>query len=117
NGLREVYGAPTRRAAVAAYRAWATHWLEKYPAAVKCVDRDVEELLAVFDLPAEHRRMMRTTNGIERCFREVRRRTRSIGTFVNDASLERIIYGLVAYHNRKYAGRICPAFKKMQRVA
>ena len=117
DGLRAVYQAATRRAAVRAYTAWARRWHDRYPAAVECVDRDLEELLAVFDVPAEHRRMVRTTNGIERCFREVRRRTRSIGTFVNDASIERIVYGLVAYHNTKYATRICPGFKKLGQVA
>jgi putative transposase len=116
-GLRKVYAAPTRRAAVRAYQAWARQWLGPYEAAVRCVDRDLEELLAVYDLPVDHRRMMRTTNGIERCFREVRRRTRSIGTFVNDASIERIIYGLVAYHNAKYATRVCSAFRKVRHVA
>ena len=84
---------------------------------MECVDRELEELLAVFELPAAHRRMVRTINGIERCFRELRRRTRSIGTFVNDASIERIVYGLVAYHNAKYATRICREFRKLQRVA
>lgn len=117
NGLRGVYGAATRRAAVRAYTAWARHWHDRYPAAVECVDRDLQELLAVFDVVAAHRRMVRTTNGIERCFREVRRRTRSIGTFVNDASIERIVYGLVAYHNAKYATRICREFRKLERVA
>ena len=111
-GLRQVYQAPNRRAAVRAYGCWGRRWMKRYPQAVQCVDRDLEELLAVFDLPAEHRRMIRTTNPIERCFREVRRRTRPIGTFVNDASIERIVYGLVAYMNGKYATRICPEFKK-----
>jgi len=117
DGLRKVYGAATRRAAVRAYRVWARHWHDRYPAAVACVDRDLEELLAVFEIPPEHRRMVRTTNGIERCFREVRRRTRSIGTFVNDASIERIVYGLVAYHNSKYATRRCREFERLECVA
>lgn len=116
-GLRAVYSASTRRAAVRAYHTWARRWHGRYAAAVECVDRDLEELLAVFDVPVAHRRMVRTTNGIERCFREVRRRTRSIGTFVNDASIERIVYGLVAYHNRKYATRICREFKQLGQVA
>jgi putative transposase len=116
-GLRQVYGAATRRAAVRAYHAWARRWHASYPNAVECVDRDLEELLAVFSVPPEQRRMVRTTNGIERCFREVRRRTRSIGTFVNDASIERIIYGLVAYHNAKYATRACPEMRKLKDVA
>jgi putative transposase len=116
-GLRAVYGAPTRRAALAAYTKWGRQWQKRYPEAVRCVERDLEELLAVFALPAEHRRMVRTTNPIERTFREVRRRTRSIGTFVNDASIERIVFGLVAYFNRKYAARICSAFRKKRQVA
>ena len=117
DGLRVVYSAATRRSAVRAYHAWAKRWHARYPAAVECVDRDLEDLLAVFGVPVAQRRMVRTTNGIERCFREVRRRTRSIGTFVNDASIERIVYGLVAYHNAKYATRICREFKKLNRVA
>jgi len=117
DGLRAVYSAPTRRAAVRAYGLWARRWQGRYAGAVECVDRDLEELLAVFDVPVAHRRMVRTTNGIERCFREVRRRTRSIGTFVNEASIERIVYGLVAYHNAKYATRICPEFRKLGCVA
>jgi transposase-like protein len=102
-GLRKVYTAPMRRAAEAQYIAWARRWQELYPSAVGCVQKDLAELLAVFALPAEHRKMVHTTNPIERCFREVRRRTRSIGTFVNDASMQRIVYGVVAYMNRKYA--------------
>jgi len=27
------------------------------------------------------------------------------------------VYGLVAYFNRKYAARICPAFRKKRHVA
>jgi putative transposase len=109
--------AATCRAALWAYHAWARCWHERYALAVECVDRDLEELLAVFDVLAAHRRMVRTTNGIERCFREVRRRTRSIGTFVNDASIERMVYGLVAYRNRRYATRICREFKQLGHVA
>jgi putative transposase len=116
-GLRKVYAAPDRRQAERQYILWARRWKDRYPSAVACVEKDLPELLAVFDLPAEHRRMLRTTNPIERRFREVRRRTRSIGTFVNDASIERIVYGLVAYFNSKYAERICPEFKKKRQVA
>jgi len=55
--------------------------------------------------------MLRTTNAIERCFREVRRRTRSIGCFVNDASLERIIFGLFRFLNERRATKVCAEFK------
>ncbi|MQA01034.1 MAG: hypothetical protein GEU80_17250 [Dehalococcoidia bacterium] len=39
---------------------------------------------------------VRTTNALERCFREVRRRTRPRSCFTNDASCERIIYDVVS---------------------
>jgi transposase-like protein len=115
-GLREVYAAPNRRAAVKAYHRWARRWQDQYENAVRCVDRDLDVLLAVFDVPAAHRKAVRTTNPIERAFREVRRRTRPIGTFVNDASIERIVYGLVAYMNSKFAQRT-PELKEIKAVA
>lgn len=116
-GLRPVYQAANRRAAERAVVAWATLWRDRYPDAVACVEQDLNELLAFFDRPEAHRRMVRTTNPIERRFREVRRRTNSIGTFVNDPSLERIVYGLVAYYNAKYAARVCKEFRKTRYVA
>ena len=45
------------------------------------------------DHPKHLRPKLRTTNAIERCFREVRRRTRPMSAFCNDASCERIVYG------------------------
>ena len=116
-GLRRVYQAAGRRGAEQAYQAWARQWAGREPAAVRCVERDLEELLAFFALPKRHWRMLRTTNAIERCFREVRRRTRAIGCFVNDQSLDRMIYGLFRFLNEKRAGKPCAEFAQQQRAA
>lgn len=117
SGLRHVYDAPSRQAAEKAYAAWRRRWQDVYPKAVACVHKDLDLLLAVYALPAEHRRMMRTSNGLERRFREVRRRTDSIGIFVDDASIERIIFGLVRYFNDKYARLICREFRQLRKAA
>ncbi len=45
--------------------------------------------------------MIKTTNIIERIFREVRRRTRSIGVFVNRDSLVRVLYNVFKEYNEK----------------
>ena len=37
---------------------------------------------------------------------------KSVSTFMNDASLERILYGLIDYWNRKYAVRPCREFRR-----
>lgn len=104
-GARRIYQADTRRAAVAAYWGWAQRWRDEAPKAVACLERDLEELLAHFGCPLQDRRAVRTTNAIERCFREVRRRTRPMSCFTNDASCERIIYAVAAHLNRHWEGR------------
>ena len=43
---------------------------------------------------------MRTTNAIERRFREVRRRTRPMGTFQDRTSMERILFAVFMHENR-----------------
>ena len=51
----------------------------------------------IFSLPAAHRVLMRTTNPLERLHLEVRRRTKLIPAFVNDASCERICLSVFGY--------------------
>jgi transposase-like protein len=116
-GLRAIYDAANSKAARSAWREWAARWRRAYPKAVVCVEKDLERLLAVYALPKAHWKMMRTTNAIERCFREVRRRTDAIGTFLDDASINRLVYGLFAYLNAKRAGVVCKAFKKSKLAA
>ena len=110
-GLRAVYDASCRKKAEGAYRTWAGRWRRVYPDAVRCVEKDLDRLLAFYGVPQAHWKMVRTTNGIERCFREVRRRTNSVGTFLNDGSISRLVYALFEYMNRKRAGKVCKEFK------
>ena len=97
-----IYGATNRRQAQRAFRRWAARWQNRRPAAVACVGRDLEELLSFFDVPEAHWRKVRTTNGIERAFREVRRRTRPMSSFTNPASCERIVFGVISHLNRSW---------------
>jgi transposase-like protein len=62
------------------------------------------------DYPAALRSKLRTTNAIERCFREVRRRTRPMSAFTNDASCERIVFALVAHMNVQWSRKPLPGF-------
>ena len=55
-----------------------------------------------FNLPAAHWKKLRTTNVIERAFREVRRRTRPMSSFTNLASCDRIIYGVISHLNSSW---------------
>lgn len=101
-GARHIYLAVTRRQAVRAYWAWAHQWREAASKAVACLEQDMPELLAFLGCPKEHHVKVRTTNAIERAFREVRRRTRPMSCLNNPASCERIIYGVVRHLNQSW---------------
>lgn len=100
--LRRISHAPDQVAARRAARRFADRWEDRYPRAVRCLRADLDELLAFlrFDHPT-WRKAARTTNAIERRFREVRRRTRPMGTFSDRTSMERILYAVFTHENRK----------------
>lgn len=77
-------------------------WQEHYPKAVACLLSDLPELLTFFktDLPLRAE-ALRTTNAIERRFREVRRRTRPMGTFSDTTSIDRILFAVFTYENHQ----------------
>lgn len=109
-GLRAIYRARTRRAAVQAYWRWARAWRPRHPVLVRNLERDLDDLLAVFALPEAVRLSLRTTNLIERAFRELRRRLRPIGSLTDRRSADRILYAQVLRLNELLARRPLAAF-------
>ena len=97
---RKIYLAATRTQAYAAFQRWQQTWRTRCPKAVACLEQDLEELLHFLDCPTAHRIKVRTTNAIERSFREVRRRTNVFSCFSNPASTERIIYAILTHLNQ-----------------
>jgi len=73
--IHEMYLAPSRQRALAAYEEFGTTFGAKYPAAWKCLEKDKERLFTFYDFPAEHWGHLRTTNPIESTFATVRLRT------------------------------------------
>ena len=82
--------------------AFCTGWRQQYPKAVKCLLADEEQLLSFFRVKDPSLwSQLRTTNAIERRFREVRRRTRPMGVFSDRTSMERILYAVFSYENMR----------------
>ena len=85
-----------------AARRFAGTWQDRCPKAVKCLRDDLDELLAFFKFKDEAwRRTARTTNAIERRFREVRRRTRPMGVSPDKTSVDRILFAVFTYENKQ----------------
>jgi putative transposase len=105
---RKIYNASTHREAVGAFKNLRKHWINVAPKAVECLERDMDDLLSFLTIPIKEqfrafiRRQIRTTNIIERSFREVRRRTRPMGCFTNYDSVSRIIYAIFNRLNSKW---------------
>lgn len=77
-------------------------WSALYPKAVRCLKMDLDDLLTFFTFKTPSWwKAIRTTNAIERRFREVRRRTRPMGVFSDRASIERILYAVFSYENKQ----------------
>jgi transposase-like protein len=74
--LAEIWNAEDKTHARAAVAAFSAAYGAKFPKAVAKITDDVEELLAVYDFPAEHWIHLRTTNPIESTFATVRHRTK-----------------------------------------
>jgi transposase-like protein len=77
-------------------------WPSISPKAVRCVQKDLQELLNFYYCPKEIRIKVRTTNVIERAFREVRRRTMPMSCFNNIESIERIVYAVISHLNDQW---------------
>ena len=107
---KTIYHASTRREAVSRFHRWERHWQRLAPKAVACLREDLDELLTFLEFPEVQRVKLRTTNVIERCFREVRRRTRPIGCFTNAASCDRITYAVFHRLNTLWQERPLRAF-------
>jgi len=73
--LHEIWMAPTRAQAIAAFDHFLNTYGAKYPKATDKLAKDREALLAFYDFPAEHWIHLRTTNPIESTFATVRHRT------------------------------------------
>ncbi len=92
-GIRQAQSAPGR---------FSKKWNGLYPKAVASLKADEEQLLAFFQIKnSQLWPKIRTTNAIERRFKEVKRGTHPMGVFSDRTSMERILYAVFAYENLK----------------
>jgi putative transposase len=110
SGAQAIYLAESRLRAEALFRAFRSRWRREYGSVIRQLERDLPELLSFFAFPRHLWRKLRTTNVIERCFVEVRRRTRPMVCFVNVESVDRIIYSIFQRFNLEWKTRTLNLF-------
>jgi putative transposase len=107
---QKIYQAPSLQAARQAFEHFQRKWRALYPGPVRRLERDLPELLQFYAFPRHLWRKLRTTNAIERCFVEVRRRTRPMVVFTNVASVDRIVYAIFSRFNEEWKNHILRIF-------
>jgi len=89
--LRRIFNAPNRSMA----EMYLADTIQKYekaaPRLSQWMEQNVPEGLTVFSFPPKHQRRIRTTNMLERLSWEIKRRTRVVTIFPNEASCLRLI--------------------------
>ncbi len=93
--IRAMFNATDRQAAEQLLQAAIQKYAASAPRLSTWLEDNLAEGFTVFDFPLEHRRSIRTTNSLERINKEIRRRTRVVGVFPNEASCLRLISALL----------------------
>jgi transposase-like protein len=99
NVIRAAFKLTDRTLALQTARELAVRWGRKYPKVARQIEEQFEECLAVLEFPTRHRRRLHSTNMLERLMREIKRRTRVVGIFPNEASCDWLVGAmLIEYH-------------------
>ena len=88
--IRAIFNAPDLASAQASLTAAVAKYRVSAPKLAAWMESELPEGLSVFGLPEPYRRFLRTSNGLERVNKELRRRFRVVGSFVSADSCLRL---------------------------
>lgn len=81
----------------------ADKYRSKYTKAIECLENGLEDSLTFFSFPMIDQRKIASSNMIERLNKEIRRRTRVVGIFPNEASYMRLVCSYIMEYAEDWA--------------
>jgi putative transposase len=102
--VQQVFLAPTYAAALKRGRDLIAKFKDRYPAALECLERDLEECVTYLRFPDAHHIRIRTTNRLERLNGESRRRTKVIPRFPTERSCLTLLYASLLTASKHWRG-------------
>ena len=101
--VKSVFSQPTHAEATKVLHRAIELFDEVCPAAADLLRDGEEDVLTYMMFPEAHWRQIHSTNPLERINKEIRRRTRVVGIFPNDASIIRLVGMLLIEQNDEWA--------------
>jgi len=89
--IADIFAAPNGELAQVRLKYYVEKYAKSASKLSEWMEENLPQGLSVFELPANHRKRMRTTNPLERLHEEINRRTRVARLFPNEASLLRLV--------------------------
>jgi transposase-like protein len=116
--IHQVFRAPSHALALKRGRALIARFGDRYPAAMQCLERDLEECVTYLRFPSAHHHRIRTTNRLERLNGEGRRRTKVIPRFPTERSCLALLFASLVTASKRWRGvKMTPAaIKQFQQL-
>jgi len=100
--VRSLLDAPDLKTAKLLYDQVVTDYIDTAPKAIRVLKIGFDDITAVLPLPEKYRKLLRTTNRMERLNEEIRRRERLIRVFPNQDSAIRLVGVLLMEMDEKW---------------
>ena len=108
--IHKIYFALSEAEARATAKAFIEEYQDVFPKLVECIKKDLNSCLAYMKHPLRRWKHIRTTNIIERSFKEVKRRVKVMETFPTEESCIRILFSLLRLQNENWEGKLVRDF-------
>jgi len=102
--IRIIFTAPDRSIAEQYLKKAVEKYQKTASKLASWMESNIPEGLTVFSFPITQRRAIRTTNGLERLNREIKRRTRVVSIFPNDAACLRLVSAILMETSDEWEG-------------
>jgi transposase-like protein len=89
--ITAIFNAESRSHAEERLRVFLNTWRDKQHKLAAWAEENLHEGFAIFDLPESHRKKLRTSNACETLNSQIKRRTRVVGLFPSEDSLQRLV--------------------------
>jgi transposase-like protein len=100
--MRRIFYAACLEDAKSEARQFIHRYSREFPTAMEILAKHLEECLSFYRFPERHWRYIRTSNALERAFKEVKRRTKVVGRFPTETSALMMVFGIMEEKKLKW---------------